>query len=366
MVDEEAAKALPALISSYNNDSTLSEEKAQEVEHYLLTLLCNRLRMQRDFQQHPEIHEQEIKSPVIIVGMARTGSTKTQRMLAASGDFNYIPLWQSVSLGSHTGQSNENTIARIADGQRFVDWVNHSAPEMPSIHEFHAEKADEEVFLLANMLRAPYLMGLPQMTSFLKWLEGNGAGVDEQMAFLRDSLKYLQWQDLADPNKRWVLKTAVYFGLEPEIKSVFPHASLVMTHRQPEQSLTSTCSMMEATQKPTSDKPLDPEATLACLAVADNIDRHIANRAAGIVKTADVWFKDLITDTEKVIREIYAKVNEPLSSESLQRMLDWNSSNPQHAKGSHKYTLEEFGLTKERVEKDFARYINLIDDLFGE
>ena len=365
IVDTEISEALHVLIESCNHDAELTETSAEELEHYFLTLLCNRLRMQRDFANYPEIHDQVVKAPLIIVGMARTGSTKAQRLLASSGDFNYLPFWQAHSPASHTGERNEDTTVRVAEANRYADWVNNSSPEVKTIHEFDAHEADEEVFLLAHLIKAPYLIGLPEFTTFLDWLgAGNGYSVQQQMKFLRDALKYLQWQGLADPNKRWLLKTAVYFGLEPEIKTVFPDASLVMTHRLPQESVASMCSMMAAMQNPVSSRPLNSEVALSCLAVAANIDRHIANRATGAVKVADIWFQDLITNTKRVIRDVYAEVNEPLSDESLQRMLDWNTSNPQHAKGAHMYTLDDFGLTEVDVERDFANYIQLVHELF--
>ncbi len=50
----------------------------------------------------------------------------------------------------------------------------------------------------------------------------------------------------------------------------------------------------------------------------------------------------------------------------LKRMSDWASGaigNPQKKYGKHQYSLEQFGLTQERIAADFSSYIAFIDEL---
>ncbi|MCP3975684.1 MAG: hypothetical protein GY720_14460 [bacterium] len=54
--------------------------------------------------------------PIIIEGMPRTGSTKTQKLFSASGDFNWPPMWQTSYPALSTGSgenpcSPESTVA---------------------------------------------------------------------------------------------------------------------------------------------------------------------------------------------------------------------------------------------------------------
>ena len=57
IIDEAAVEPLRILRAAYNADACLHEQGVVAIEKKLLRLLCNRLRMQRDFAQHPEIAE---------------------------------------------------------------------------------------------------------------------------------------------------------------------------------------------------------------------------------------------------------------------------------------------------------------------
>jgi hypothetical protein len=51
--------------------------------------------MQRDFLRHPEIAEQKVNGPLVIMGVARSGTTKLQKLLSQSGDFNFLTFWNN-------------------------------------------------------------------------------------------------------------------------------------------------------------------------------------------------------------------------------------------------------------------------------
>ncbi len=98
LVDEAAIEPLTVLLSAYNADACLHKEGVAAIEKKLLRLLCNRLRMQRDFAAHPEIAEVEIKNPTFVYGQLRSCTTKMQKLLAATGDFHYLPFWKTYHL----------------------------------------------------------------------------------------------------------------------------------------------------------------------------------------------------------------------------------------------------------------------------
>ena len=108
LIDEAAVEPLRILHAAYNTDACLHEQGAIAIEKKLLRLLCNRLRMQRDFARHPEITEVEIKNPTFVYGQLRSGTTKVQKLLAASGDFHYLPFWWTYNPSLLTGDRTES------------------------------------------------------------------------------------------------------------------------------------------------------------------------------------------------------------------------------------------------------------------
>src|SRR3546814_1126261 len=74
-------------------------------------------------------------SDLFVAGYLRTGSTKLVRMLAASGDFNDLPLWKALNPSSITGIPGEDPGARIADAEQFLHDLYTGSPGAAAIHE---------------------------------------------------------------------------------------------------------------------------------------------------------------------------------------------------------------------------------------
>ena len=361
LIDEDALEPLEVLLASLNRDANLHETGVIGWEKMLLRILSNRLRMQRDFARHPEIAEQPVNAPVFCVGMPRTGSTKTQKLLANSGDFNWLPLWKSYNPSSYTGVPDEPVQPRVDDTDAYVEWMNTHSPELRSGHAFLTHEPEEESFILEHSLRTPCFVGWSVVTGYLTWLAGQDFVA--QFQYLRDTLKYLQWQGLASPSKRWILKSPLYYGMEPSLLAVFPDACLIMSHRHPKTSVPSSIKLLEKFFQPYADQK--PDADRAVLASASSIRRHFRNRERMGLAVLDVPYPKLVKAPESVIREIYRFVGEPLSDASLKRMMDWNNDNPKNRHGRHVYSLAEYGYSEEKIAEVFSEYIGFLEGLDG-
>ena len=53
-----------------------------------------------------------------------------------------------------------------------------------------------------------------------------------------------------------------------------------------------------------------------------------------------------------------------ISAAARGRLLAWNDANPQHKQGRHSYSLEQYGLTKDRIESLFRGYIRFLESRF--
>src|SRR5690606_37899158 len=121
---------------SIRRDARLSSQGAAFLQSEILRLLSNRLRMLRDLRAHPEILEQPIEGPLFIMGLARTGSTKLQKLLASTGEFNWLPFWQGFSPALLSGDRAELPQPRIDEAERFTRWYNEVAPDMRYMHSY--------------------------------------------------------------------------------------------------------------------------------------------------------------------------------------------------------------------------------------
>ena len=180
-----------------------------------------------------------------------------------------------------------------------------------------------------------------------------------QIRYVKKTLKYLQWQGLQCSEKRWVLKSPLYLGMERELLEVFPDACLVMTHRHPEEVVPSTCSLWTSFRKPYTDQPIDYHAMVQ--GTAYQLYQNLAFREQRPdVKILDINYRDIIGSTDVVAEKIYQFAGIDLSEDSKVCMSDWDKDNRSKSRSVHKYSLEEFGLTKDFVLETYKFYIQFM------
>src|SRR5690606_3559745 len=147
---------------------------------------------------------------------------------------------------------------RIADADAFCRWFDERSPETKLGHHFEALEPEEEGPLSEGCFVAPSFIGYAEMPSYARWLSDKPRSIF--FTFLRDVLKYLQWQGLASPDRPWLLKSPNYNGHEVTIREVFPDARFVIAHRSPIETLASMCKLIrcfrQAYGRPDADNEL--------------------------------------------------------------------------------------------------------------
>ena len=360
IIDTDVVEPLTAMVKSLNEESNLHEKGAVAMEARVLRLLCNRLRMQRDFAAHPEIAEQPFTAPIVICGMSRTGSTKMQKLLASSGDFNWLPYWQSHNPSLISGNRGESPQWRIDDADTWCKWFDEVSPETKYGHSQETFEPEEESYMLEQSLRSACFIGWSEIPGYLQWLFSHD--ISAQFRYLKQLLQYLQWQGLQSPDKRWVLKCPLYFGMEPLLRAVFPDVSFVMTHRHPKETMPSSVRLLECFHMPFTEPTVNAQALIGGLAT--QIGRHLQVRATcPEIRFLDVPFRQIIDDVPGVMRKVYDYCGIELRDDSLQRIVDWNNANPMNKQGVHKYSLADYGFTEDMIKESFADYIKLIAPL---
>src|SRR5688572_24220934 len=77
------AEPLAVLAGSLEQEADLNAFGRQMWRERIINFLMGRLRAHNWFRRHPEILDEVIAPPVIILGLARTGSTLLHRLLAS-------------------------------------------------------------------------------------------------------------------------------------------------------------------------------------------------------------------------------------------------------------------------------------------
>lgn len=358
-VDHEVVEPLRILHRSLNEEAQLHATGAVAFERKLLHLLCIRLRMQRDLARHPEIHEEPLKAPVFVLGMARSGTTKMQKILGAALDFNSSPFWTNYHPALLTGSRAESTAPRIREADAWCRWFAAESPDSKYGHPFETHEPEEQTVMIESCFRSSTFFGWAHVPSYLQWVSTQSPR--PMFEYLRDCLRYQQWQGLGERSKPWLIKSPIFYGLERELLAVFPDARIVMTHRSPLETLPSTLRLLECFHRPYDSAAIPVEWFEAGFAVA--INRHLDLRAAGVIAPLDLHFDEIKGSALQAVEKTYRFAGMALSDAARERMRRWESEHPLHKAGKFQYSLEAYGLDADRIRHDFSRYCSFIESL---
>ena len=347
-------EGLNRLINSINNEANLNEIGIQAQPIRIQGLLSNRLRFEEDLKKFPEILDQEIIAPIVIVGLPRTGSTMTHRLLASDPNHTAMLWWEGRYPALLPGEKRGDIEARMELGKAEVDAVVAASPEALDIHPWDYKGADEEILLLEHNFLSTVPESFMALPSYSEWIEEQ----DHTLAYedLKKFIQYLQWQNPGREKKRWVLKSPHHLGFIDKMISVFPDAKIIQTHRDPIKTVPSFCSMCANLFEPLTtnfDKVFIGKHWSNKLTRALNHCMNISEQHPD--NFLDLEFLNMIKDPIDEMKKIYEFIGEPFGEKTEVAMEAWREEN-KHEMGAHKYSLEEYDLTELQINDNFAKY----------
>ena len=347
-------EGLNRLIDSINNEANLNEIGIQAQPIRIQGLLSNRLRFEEDLKKFPEILDQQIIAPIVIVGLPRTGSTMTHRLLASDPNHTAMLWWEGRYPALLPGEKRGDIEARMELGKAEVDAVVAASPEALDIHPWDYKGADEEILLLEHNFLSTVPESFMALPSYSEWIEEQ----DHTLAYedLKKFIQYLQWQNPGREKKRWVLKSPHHLGFIDKMISVFPDAKIIQTHRDPIKTVPSFCSMCANLFEPLTtnfDKVFIGKHWSNKLTRALNHCMNISEQHPD--NFLDLEFLNMIKDPIDEMKKIYEFIGEPFGEKTEVAMEAWREEN-KHEMGAHKYSLEEYDLTESQINNNFAKY----------
>lgn len=347
---------LEKLCASLNDEANLSDFGRGLLQQKIVEMLVNRLRIEDWFGKHPEIAQETIAAPVVIVGLPRTGTTLLQRVLACDPRFYSMPWWESRYPVPFPGEDVKAPVQRIERARGEVQVMVEAMPKLLSIHPMDADQADEEVMLMEHSFRASF-NAYAHVPSYMDWLHGT----DETPTYeyLKRVLQFLQWQkrQRGVTAERWVLKAPHHLLRMGLLLKLFPDAHIVQAHRDPVETIPSIASMIHTLWAIYGAAP-DPKAAgrewndLMVKAFHHTMQVRQANPKPFI----DVRFIDTVKRPFEVVQAIYRHLGIALTPEAEQAMRRWMEKNSRDNRAAHDYKPEDFGLSVEQLQRDFADY----------
>lgn len=353
------SEILSRLLEALNSSGKLNVAGIGFHHQRLVDILKNRIAIEQWFTTHPEINEERISDPIVVVGLPRTGTTLLHRTIAADSRL-LAPLWYEVRNPVPLSERFVDSDARIPKAEAEVAAILSASPELAAIHPMDATAPDEEIMLLEHSFMSTVPECYAYLPDFGNWLYAQDQTPGYQ--YLYRLLQFLQWQKRQRglTGTRWLLKTPHHLHYPHSLAKVFPRAKVVQTHRHPLDVIPSYGSMMCALAAPFTDH-LDRAAMTAHWANKwqCGLSATLAARAdEGLsLDYLDLAFTDLLADPKSQIERVYDFIDENLTERALEEMTSWQELNTRESRPEHHYTLEEFGLSEGLINEQFSAYI---------
>ncbi len=357
--DPSFREPMRRLIEALNGEARLNDAGRAYFAERIGNVLLSRLRAEDWFRRHPEILEEEIRAPLAIVGLPRTGTTMMHRTIASDHRM-YAPLWYEVRNPAPLPGTDfaAGTDPRIAVAEAEVRALLETSPDLASIHPMDARGPDEDIMLLEQSFFSTVPESFAHLPQFGAWLERQ----DQRPGYryLKRLLQFLQWQKkrFGVKAERWVLKTPHHIHFPEALFETFPDVKVLQTHRDPLQLIPSYGSMMYALIHPLSEAA-DKVAIAGhwCDKWATGMKATMRFRDAGHDdRFLDMWYEDTVSRPLEEIQRLYDFVGVDLTPEARAEMERWRDMNRREARPTHQYTLEEYGFTQAGLEEIFREY----------
>ncbi|MCV7238758.1 sulfotransferase family protein [Mycolicibacterium celeriflavum] len=326
----------------------------------LIHSLRMRLRAQEWIRRHPEITDEVIGAPIVVVGMMRSGTTLLQRLLAADDRFHCAHGWEVVEVAPKLGYDfADREDPRIAISERREATSREHAPELFSIHPMYAREPEEEIVFLSDAFLSHVPESGAHVPAYRSWIDHQDFA--PAYDYLHRMLQFLQWQKrqagLTAP--RWVLKSPAHLGYLDILRARFPDLHIVHMHRDPKENIPSGASL---------------NATLHAMH-ADRVDRHrvgaewlqrmgwtndraMATRSRWrdeSVRCTDIEFADAVADPIAQVSRVYDAIGVPLTAGAETAMRRWLTDRPREL-ARPPYSASDYGLSDDQIDERFAAY----------
>lgn len=321
----------------------------------LLQLLKNRLLLADLLRRHPEINDIELRSPVVIAGLPRTGTTHLHNLLASAPTFRTMPYWESnepFPLASEAGIEPDPRRARMDVA---VSVINLVMPHFPLMHEMTTDHVHEEIQLLANDFSTMLFETLAHVPAWRDYYQAHDQS--PHYRYLATQLKAMQF---LRGGERWLLKSPQHLEQVPVLNAVFPDSIVVFTHRDPVPVALSMVAMITySARMHRSPVPVEQIAGYWIDRLEQMLNALVRDRdVIGPDRSVDVRFDDFMADELGVAERLYALAGEPFTDAARAAITGYLGGHQRGRLGTVATSFEMFGLAEEDLRARFAPYVD--------
>ena len=348
---DDFREGLRVLLRTYA-EGPLTERGRRSSRRRVVGLLATRLRVAEALRRHAEIARRELPHPMVLTGLPRSGTSALFNLLASDPSARALLLWET-----QFPDPLEDAEPGAPDPRRVAIEAHYARsrkqnPEFTKIHFASADTPEECVLLHAYAMTGVHLGTEVMIEPYASWYRDHD--LHGMYAYYKTLLQMLDWQR---PGERWLLKAPAHMWGIDALIDTFPDVSIVWSHRNPLACTASICSMTHALM----DGKIEFEKAALGPVVMDfyatSLERGLAARDRhDPAHFIDVTHDEFVERPIGVAEKIYGHFGLPFEAPVRSALKAHADANPKGRHGAHEYSLDDWGLTKERVRARFAPY----------
>jgi Sulfotransferase family len=351
---------LKVLLQSMDYDPHFSVTGRRMAWGMVIGVLRGRAQAIQSMNEHAGFDAHSIDSPVVITGVPRTGTTALHRLMAVDRRFQGLQTWLLDSPMPRPPIETWRDYPQFQKTAATLEAQYAAAPERRAAHH----RAAEEVHECCMVLRQSFVSNLWNCTWSAATYDAWWQCQSEASAY-RHFYRCVQLIGSNEPQTRWLLKNPGHIENLDLLFTVFPHAKVIQTHRDPAKALPSLVSLLMQLNALTEDGRREQRAE-------NMLVREVAKWAGAVRKAErvrqlhpgqvmDVIHADLHREPMKVLERIYAFIGMEITDElrsSFERRI---KEKPELSHGAHRYSIADYGMTEAQAREPFDDYIRHYD-----
>jgi hypothetical protein len=356
--DVDLGEPLCRFLDSCADDASLSLVGRYATRWDVVRFLSNLLLLRAAEREHPAILAEQIRQPIFITGLPRSGTTFLHRMMLEDPANRGPLVYETIFPCPPPPDRRDQRAAQVAQQLRTFRVL---APEFYGLHPLEATSPQECSEITAHVFRSLRFDTNYRIPSYRAWLEAAPTGHLPAYRFHRRFLQHLQHQSGPRANPpRWVVKCPDHLFALEAIRSVYPDARLVFVHRDPVKVLLSVARLTEVLRRPFTRR-LDPAeiGREESLRWQDGTSRMVAvgDDAGQPDPVCHVHHLDLVSDPVSTVEQVYGHFGLALPSAAVRGMERYVAAQPNGGYARHAYRFEDHGLDAEAERKKFRAYM---------
>lgn len=312
----------------------------------------------------PRLHRIQVRAPVFLVGHARSGTTRLHRLMSRDAErfssFLLYELYFPSLLQKRAIRSFAVLDRRLLGGfceRRVQAWDEKRYAATRDIHPMSLTKPEEDDFLFYwSCASGTWMLKVPALgeIDFYHLDRAPESKRRRVQRFYADCIRRQLYLNGAD--RTHLCKAPHFAGRVESLIESFPDARVVVTMRNPQETIPSLLKLMKVTY---GLRHWSEERMARSLAVLADQSFHTYEHPLEVLarhpdtRRAVVDYRELVAEPKRAVARVYRALELPLGP-SYEAVLDEEQKQARRHETGHRYSLDEFGLDADAIEKRLA------------